>query len=68
MGEAIPTDARIIAIVDAFDAMTSDRPYRHGLSGATATAIMRDNKGSQWDPQILELFLRLIEEEYGAPV
>ena len=68
VGEAIPTDARIIAIVDAFDAMTSDRPYRHGLSVATATAIMRDNKGPQWDPQILELFLRLIEEEYGAPV
>jgi putative two-component system response regulator len=62
-GEAIPTDARIIAIIDAFDAMTSDRPYRPGLSIATATAIIRENKGPQWDPAILDLFLNMIEQD-----
>jgi len=59
-GEAIPLDARIIAIVDAYDAMVSDRPYRRGLPVEKALAIMRENRGPQWDPSLLAIFLQLI--------
>lgn len=65
-GPAIPLDARIIAIVDAFDAMTSDRPYRRGMPIPEAVAIMRANTGPQWDPGLLKLFLELIEAEQAT--
>ncbi len=59
-GEAIPLDARIVAIVDSYDAMTSDRPYRRGLPVEKALAIMRENRGPQWDPTLLAIFLQQI--------
>lgn len=65
-GAAIPLDARIIAIVDAFDAMTSDRPYRQGMPIEKAIAIMRANAGPQWDPGLLTLFLDLIEADRAS--
>jgi HD-GYP domain-containing protein (c-di-GMP phosphodiesterase class II) len=44
-GEQIPLDARIIAVVDAFDAMTSNRPYRSGMPVERALAILSENRG-----------------------
>jgi len=54
----IPLDARIMAIVDAFDAMTTDRAYRRGLSVADAVDILKENRGPQWDPELVDLFVR----------
>jgi HD-GYP domain-containing protein (c-di-GMP phosphodiesterase class II) len=55
-GERIPLGARIIAVADAFDAMTSDRVYRPALSIADALAELRKGRGTQFDPQIVDLF------------
>lgn len=56
-GEDIPRDGRIIAIADAYDAMTSDRPYRQGMSCTQALSILCDGAGSQWDPQMVRTFV-----------
>ncbi|HEX9476844.1 MAG TPA: HD domain-containing phosphohydrolase [Candidatus Dormibacteraeota bacterium] len=56
-GSGIPLLARIISICDAFDAMVNDRPYRHGLSVDEAIATLRAGAGTQWDPQLVELFV-----------
>jgi HD-GYP domain-containing protein (c-di-GMP phosphodiesterase class II) len=61
-GEAIPLDARLVAIVDAYDAMTSDRPYRAGLSQEKTEAILRAGKGTQWDPEMVDAFLRIMPD------
>ncbi|HEX4952296.1 MAG TPA: HD domain-containing phosphohydrolase [Thermoanaerobaculia bacterium] len=61
-GEQIPLGARIIAVVDAFDAMTSDRPYRRALSPPEATARLAGERGRQFDPQVVDAFLNLIVE------
>jgi HD-GYP domain-containing protein (c-di-GMP phosphodiesterase class II) len=55
-GERIPLGARIIAVADAFDAMTSDRVYRAALSVDEAIAELRKGRGTQFDPQIVDLF------------
>jgi putative two-component system response regulator len=56
-GEAIPTLARVIGVIDAFDAMTSDRPYRQALSVDEATRRLVDGAGTQWDPEIVRGFV-----------
>jgi len=60
-GEAIPVGARIIAVADAFDAMTTTRPYRKALPVAEARRRLADGAASQWDPRIIDAFLRLLE-------
>jgi HD-GYP domain-containing protein (c-di-GMP phosphodiesterase class II) len=55
--EAIPEEARLLSVVDAFDAMTSNRPYRRALSAARALAEIERCAGSQFDPAIAEAFL-----------
>lgn len=62
-GENIPYGARIIAIADAFDAMTSDRPYREALGIEEVCKIFREGAGKQWDAQLVNVFLKLIEEK-----
>ncbi len=57
VGEAIPFEARIIAVLDAFNAMTSQRPYRGALSLEDALLEIERGKGKQFDPRILEIFL-----------
>lgn len=57
-GEQIPLAARVISVVDAFDAMISDRPYRTGLTYAMAVAELQRHAGSQFDPQVVASFLR----------
>jgi cyclic di-GMP phosphodiesterase len=60
-GEEIPLGARIFAIADTLDAITSDRPYRKGRSFAEASLEIARCKGDQFDPKIVDVFLRLPE-------
>lgn len=55
-GEAIPLDARIIAVADSFDAMVADRPYRKGLGVKEAVTELTRCAGSQFDPEIVDSF------------
>ncbi len=48
-GYAIPFGARVIAVADSYDAMTSDRPYRRGMTSERAVQILREGRGEQWD-------------------
>ncbi|MFQ6001369.1 MAG: HD-GYP domain-containing protein, partial [Anaerolineae bacterium] len=65
-GKEIPLGARILAVADAYDAMTSDRPYRSAMSKETAIARLKAASGTQFDPQVVEAFLTALarkEEE-----
>lgn len=55
-GENIPLPARIMAVADAFSAMTSNRPYRVGMTTDAALAILEEGAGRQWDPQCVHAF------------
>ena len=59
----LPLAAAILGIADAFDAMTTDRPYRNGMSEDTALQILRANSGSQFDPRVVDAFCKLREKE-----
>lgn len=59
-GSDIPFGARVIAVADSYDAMTSDRPYRQAMTAEKATSILRQGRGSQWDPEIVDAFLQTI--------
>jgi diguanylate cyclase (GGDEF)-like protein len=59
-GEAIPLEARILAVADAYEAMTSDRPYRAGLGHDAARDELRACSGTQFDPRVVEAFLRVL--------
>jgi len=61
VGDKIPLGARIIAVADSFEAMTSDRPYRKALSRAEATGELTRNSGTQFDPEVVKHFLILLE-------
>ena len=56
-GGAIPAEARVLAVVDAFDAMTSDRPYRPALTPEAAVAELERCAGAQFDPEVVEVFV-----------
>ena len=58
-GEAIPIEARIMAVADAFDAMTSNRPYRESLHEEEALAELRANAGTHFDPRVVAAFERI---------
>lgn len=60
-GEQIPLAARIFAVVDVWDALTSDRPYRKAWSRKKALAYIRKSAGSLFDPQVVEAFVKIIE-------
>jgi HD-GYP domain-containing protein (c-di-GMP phosphodiesterase class II) len=60
-GERIPQGARIVAVVDAYDSMTSDRPYRQAMSHQEAAQILRDGAGRQWDPTVVRIFLEKVQ-------
>jgi HD-GYP domain-containing protein (c-di-GMP phosphodiesterase class II) len=62
-GEAIPLEARILAVADAFGAMTDDRAYRKALPLPDAIAELETGAGSQFDPQVVEAFLRVFRRE-----
>lgn len=60
-GEDIPIAARIMAVVDAYDALTSDRPYRKRLSQEQAVQILKQEAGKQFDPKIAMAFVSMLE-------
>jgi putative two-component system response regulator len=65
-GDEIPLGARIFAVVDTLDAMTSDRPYRSALDYETAREEIVRNSGIQFDPKVVEAFLSIPPEEWKA--
>lgn len=62
-GEEIPLECRILAIADAYDAMTSDRPYRKALTHEQAVAELLRGAGTQFDPRLVEEFVRALETD-----
>ncbi|MFW5896867.1 MAG: HD domain-containing phosphohydrolase, partial [Bacillota bacterium] len=57
-GEEIPIECRILAVADAYDAMTNDRPYRSAISHEEALEELKRNAGTQFDPRVVEVFAR----------
>jgi HD-GYP domain-containing protein (c-di-GMP phosphodiesterase class II) len=64
-GEATPLHARIVKVADAYDAMTSDRPYRRGMRYAEAIAILRKVSGSETDSSVVEAFVHSSANKEG---
>jgi len=62
-GDDIPIESRILAIADAYDAMTSPRPYRQQLSGKEALAEIRRCAGTQFDPELVGIFCGMMESQ-----
>lgn len=62
-GEEIPLEARMLSIVDTYDAMTSDRPYRKAVGSAAALAEIRRCAGTQFDPELVKIFVSLLGQE-----
>ena len=65
-GEDIPLHGRILAVADAYDAMTSNRPYRSGMPHEKAESILRAEAGKTWDTKIVEIFLECLAQETVA--
>ena len=61
-GTDIPLDGRVLAVADAYDAMTSDRAYRTGMPHDKAMGILRDGAGTQWDAEAIAAFLAIEDE------
>ncbi len=57
-GQEIPLAARLMAVADAYSAMTTDRPYRQGMAPQSALQILEDGAGTQWDPECVQVFLQ----------
>lgn len=66
-GLAIPLEARILAVADAFDAMTSERPYRSALLMREALEELYSNAGGQFDPRVIEAFLNVLDDITQEP-
>lgn len=67
-GSSIPFGARILSVSDAYEAMTSDRPYRKSLPKEVAFKILMDERGKQFDPQIVEAFVDIMQKSGdGSP-
>ena len=66
-GFETPIDARIIHVADAYDAMTTDRAYRRGMTHEEAIFILKENAGRQFDPRIIAVFIALPREVLAAP-
>jgi HD-GYP domain-containing protein (c-di-GMP phosphodiesterase class II) len=66
IGTEIPIGARILAVVDCFDALTSDRPYRARMSDAEALAIITERRSIMYDPLVVDTFLRIYPDLRSA--
>jgi len=64
-GEQISVGARIMAVADAFDAMRSNRPYKRNLSKAEIISELLNNSGTQFDPKIVNVFLKIMDRFYA---
>ncbi|WP_338040639.1 HD-GYP domain-containing protein [Mangrovibacillus cuniculi] len=67
-GEDIPVFGRVMAVADAYDAMTSDRPYRKGMPKEKALSIIREGSGTQWDPLFARVFLDIMSSDEETKV
>ncbi|MGH7538438.1 MAG: HD-GYP domain-containing protein [Gemmatimonadales bacterium] len=67
-GDTIPPAVRIVSVADAFDAMTSERPYRHSLPVERALAELRIQRGIQWDPAAVDGFLQEFPDPAHLPI
>lgn len=65
-GKQIPLGARILAVADSYDAMTSDRPYRKAMSREEAIQELVSNSGKQFDPEVVNSFLKVLDNEKKA--
>jgi HD-GYP domain-containing protein (c-di-GMP phosphodiesterase class II) len=65
-GVAIPLPGRIAAIADVFDALTSTRPYRSALPAAQAMMVMRSERGTHFDPELLDLFIEALDRDEAS--
>ncbi|SMB78420.1 response regulator [Deinococcus hopiensis] len=65
-GEAIPVSGRIVAVADVYDALTNERPYKQAWSHGDALAEIQNQAGRQFDPQVVELFLRIMARPEGS--
>ncbi|WP_238442603.1 HD-GYP domain-containing protein [Desulforamulus reducens] len=65
-GEEIPLECRILAIADAYDAMSNDRPYRRALEKSIILEELKRCAGIQFDPQLVDVVLRIIEKEFNG--
>ncbi|MGE5554086.1 MAG: HD-GYP domain-containing protein [Betaproteobacteria bacterium] len=63
-GATIPLGARILMVCDSYDAMTSDRPYRQSLDQAAAVEELKKGSGTQFDPQVLQAFFKVLATGY----
>ena len=61
-GEAIPIGARILSVVDCFDALTSDRPYRRAMTEDAALGILRERRGKMYDPAVVDMFIKVFRD------
>lgn len=61
-GSQIPLEARILSLADVYDALTSDRPYRHAMSPFEAKSTIESQSGKDFDPQVVEAFLSLFQD------
>ena len=61
-GGDIPIGARILSVVDCFDALTSDRPYRRRMTDVDAIAILRERQGKMYDPDVVDTFVRVYRD------
>ncbi|MBA2331856.1 MAG: HD domain-containing protein [Actinobacteria bacterium] len=64
-GALIPLGARIIAVCDAFDAMTSERPYKAAVSAERAVETLTENAGHQFDPKVVAAFRLVLERRHA---
>src|SRR5262249_23052459 len=62
IGEDIPIGARILSVVDCYDALTSDRPYRRRMTEEAALGILRDRRGSMYDPRVVDMFIAVYRD------
>ena len=67
-GQEIPIAARIFAVADVWDALTSDRPYRPAWTKENTLEYLRAQSGKHFDPQVLEKFMEILEKKKGSPI
>jgi len=65
-GDVIPIESRIVSLVDAYTAMTSERPYREAFSKEEAIKLIQEGSGKEWDPRIVKIFLSILSKEPEA--
>src|SRR4029078_2818536 len=66
-GDAIPLGARLLAVVDCYDALTSDRPYRRALGAREAFAVVEERSGTMYDPAVVDAFREICDISKSAP-